>query len=363
MLGVWGFVSLKSTPLTDHQQTTSAVINDELVDKEKNQLVDKENDQLAYKENDQLAYKEAEVFLTSPYKQPALYEEAFASASASALASASATALATALATASAAAAASTTEKQTVLAGITSHHFLAKNLIANFFQGINNYNIRRVILIGPDHFNYTIHDQTLAHSSLLNWQTPFAVLNSGQNLINQLHQQALITIKDTAFRNEHSIYTLIPFIKYYFPEADVVPLILNPKKANSEFFDFGQTIKKNLDSSSTLLIVSSDFSHQLSLEKSQQTDLESIKTLNELNSASNELNSANNELNSASNELNLAKLETINCDCQPCLAVLLGYLADENYQFTLIDNKSSADFSDETQETVTSYVSGYFVEN
>ncbi|HOP39313.1 MAG TPA: AmmeMemoRadiSam system protein B [Candidatus Woesebacteria bacterium] len=300
MIGVWGFISLKSTPLTEHQQTTSAVINDEL----------------AYKENDQLVYKETEVFLTSPYKQPALYEEAFASASASA------------------------TGKQTVLAGITSHHFLAKNLIANFFQGIDNSNIRQIILIGPDHFNYTIHDQFLAHSSLLNWQTPFSILNSGQNLINQLHQQALITIKDTAFRNEHSIYTLIPFIKYYFPEADVVPLILNPKKANSEFFDFGQTIKKDLDSSSTLLIVSSDFSHQLSLEKSQQTDLESINTLN---------------------ELNLANLETVNCDCQPCLAFLLGYLADESYQFALIDNKSSAEFSDETQETVTSYVSAYFV--
>ena len=296
IIGVWGFLSLKSKPLTHHEQKTSTVINEEL------------------------AHKEAEVFLTSPYSQLAFYEEAFASTLTSVAA----------------------TEKQTILAGITSHHFLAKNLIANFFQGINNSNIERVILISPDHFNYTIHDHTLAHSSLLNWQTPFSILNSDQNSIDKLNEQSLITLKNTAFRNEHGIYTLIPFIKYYFPEAEVVPLILNPKKPNPEFFDFGQTIKKDLDSSSTLLIVSSDFSHKLSLEKSQQTDLESIEALK---------------------NLSLEKLGAVTCDCQACLAFLLGYLADENYQFELIDNRSSAEFSEETQETVTSYVSAYFVKN
>lgn len=255
-----------------------------------------------------------EIFLSSPYKQLALYEEAFASAS--------------------------VTEKETIFAGITSHHFLAKDLIANFFQGINNSKVEQVILISPDHFNYTIHDQTLAHSSLLNWQTIFSILNSEQNLIKKLNEQSLITIKDTPFRNEHGIYTLIPFIKYYFPEAEVVPLILNPKKADSEFFDFGQIVKQEFDSSTTLLIISSDFSHGLSLEKTQQADLVSVETLN---------------------KLSLENLEKVNSDCQSCLAFLLGYLADESYQFKLIDNKTSAEFSKEKLETVTSYISGYFL--
>jgi AmmeMemoRadiSam system protein B len=141
-------------------------------------------------------------------------------------------------------------------------------------------------------------------------------------------------------RNEHGIYTLIPFIKYYFPETEVVPLILNPRQTNSEFFDFGQKVQQEFAPASTLLIVSSDFSHNLSLEKSQEADLQSIEILN---------------------KLSLENLEMVNCDCQACLAFLLGYLANENYQFELVDNKSSAEFSEESLETVTSYVSGYFL--
>jgi len=289
---ILGFISLKSRSLSNYEQKTTEVVNEEPVN------------------------NEAEVLLTSPYIQLALYEEAFASA----------------LATEA--------EKQIVLAGITSHHFLAKSFIAEFFQGIDNQNIKQIILISPDHFNYTIHEQTLAYSTPLNWQTPFSVLYSDQNFIEKLSQESLITLSNTAFRNEHGIYTLIPFIKHSFPKATILPLILNPKKNDSDFFNFGQIIKQELDSTATLLIVSSDFSHNLSLEKTQQADLQSIEALK---------------------QLSLDNLDLVNCDCHGCLAFLLGYLADENYQFELVDNKSSADFSEETQETVTSYVGGYFL--
>lgn len=258
--------------------------------------------------------QKTEVFLTSPYKQLSLYEKAFASVEKK--------------------------EKKLVSAGITSHHFLAKNFIADFFQGIDKNNIQRVILISPDHFNYSINDQTLAHSSLLNWQTAFSILKSDQDLIEKLYEQSLITLKDTGFRNEHGIYTLVPFIKYSFPQASILPLILNPKKTDLEFFSFGQTLKQELDSSSTLLIVSSDFSHGLSLEKTQQADLQSIETLE---------------------KLSLENLRKVNCDCPACLAFLLGYLDGGDYQLELIDNKNSADFSEKNQETVTSYVNAYFL--
>jgi len=294
IVGALGFLSLKSRGLLNYEQKISEAINEEPVN------------------------KEAEVFLASPYKQLALYEEAFSSTLAIEV------------------------EKQTALAGITSHHFLAKDFIAEFFQGIDGQNIKQVIVISPDHFNYTIHEPTLAYSTPLNWQTPFSVLYSDQNFIEKLSQESLITLNNTAFRNEHGIYTLIPFIKHSFPEATILPLILNPKKNDSDFFNFGQIIKQEFDLTNTLLIISSDFSHNLSLEKTQQADLQSIETLE---------------------QLSLDNLDAVNCDCHACLAFLLGYLDDESYQFKLIDNKNSANFGEETQETVTSYVNGYFVKN
>ncbi|RLC33250.1 hypothetical protein DRH14_05210, partial [Candidatus Shapirobacteria bacterium] len=43
--------------------------------------------------------------------------------------------------------------KKKVVAGITSHHFLAKDLIANFFSGIDQKGTKTIYIVGPDHFN------------------------------------------------------------------------------------------------------------------------------------------------------------------------------------------------------------------
>jgi len=67
---------------------------------------------------------------------------------------------------------------------------------------------------------------------------------------------------------------------------------------------------------------------------------------------------------SISNLWNIGRdgLDGIHCDCRACMAVMLGYLgADDRYGFRLLENRNSADFGS-PDKTVTSYISGYYVE-
>ncbi|MFH1280811.1 MAG: AmmeMemoRadiSam system protein B [Candidatus Beckwithbacteria bacterium] len=230
--------------------------------------------------------------------------------------------------------------KQNILAGIISHHLLAKNLIANFFQKINPQNIENIILIGPDHFDYLSTHKTLAVSSLISWQTPFGQLNPEESIITSLVNDNLISLNDTAFRTEHSIYTLIPFIKYSFPQAKIIPIILNNRQSIESFNSLGQKISQHINMDNTILIVSSDFSHNVSEIIATQNDQHSTQLLQNLNQSN---------------------IDKINCDCHACLAFLIGYLNQSKYSFQLIDNQNSNDYSDQPQDKVTSYISGYFL--
>ncbi|MBU1071017.1 AmmeMemoRadiSam system protein B [Patescibacteria group bacterium] len=256
------------------------------------------------------------LLLESPYTNSSLYEKEFVSAI--------------------------NTTEQEISAGIVSHHLLASNLIANFFKGIKSENIKNVIIVGPDHFDYLTTHNTLAASSFIPWKTPFGELLPKESLIKILHDQNLVNILDTAFRTEHSIYTLVPFVKYAFPQVKVTPIILNNREPIDSFYSLGQKVSQILNQDNTILIVSSDFSHNVTVNNALSADKNSIQLLM---------------------KLNMDTIENIESDCQACMAFLSGYLNSSEPIFQLLDNKTSNDFSDQSQDTVTSYVTGYFLKS
>lgn len=226
--------------------------------------------------------------------------------------------------------------KEPITAGIISHHFLAKDLIASFFTRIDTKEIENVFIIGPDHYDsLSTKDCDLA-TSLLNWQTPYGIFYPNQRIINQMLQNLNIEKYDTAFKNEHSIYTLIPFAKKTFPEAMVIPLILKNSRDYNRFYNSGKlSFRKK-----SILIASIDFSHQSSKDIAKKNDLKSIKSLT---------------------EMDIKNLNNVESDCQQCLAFLYGFLRSSPSKFKLNDNKTSWDFGDQKYNNLTSYISGYFI--
>lgn len=254
--------------------------------------------------------------LSSFYQNAADYETAFATANSA------------------------TPKTEQVTAAITSHHFLAKSLIARTLTGINPTKVKNILLISPDHFNAISSANTLGVTTNDNWDTPFGAMDANFAQIEALTTLSGVTLQPKLFLSEHGIYTLIPFIKKQFPDAKVVPLVLKNSDNFAKYEQLGKDLHQVFAAEDTLVLISSDFTHDQTVEKATELDLKSIQAL------------TTHTQNDVSQ---------IDSDCQVCMATLFGYLSVTPSTFQLVENKNSFNFSGEDRDRVTSYVSGYYV--
>lgn len=223
-------------------------------------------------------------------------------------------------------------------AGVVPHHFLAKELIARFYSRIADAAVETVVLISPDHFANFFKPDVLAYTSALSWETPFGVLAADAEAVDSLVRSGALEISDSAVGLEHGLSVEAPFIKKFFPRAKLVPVMLKGSSEDADLAELGRRIKALGDPAKIRVIVSSDFSHDLPAALAAEKDKKSLDLLRTLSP---------DKLDGATN------------DCRSCLAVLAGYL-DERSFFSLIDNKNSFDLSGENEQSVTSYISGFY---
>lgn len=253
-------------------------------------------------------------YLTTIYKNQKVYEDAFTQV------------------------ANQTPKKQGVLALVTSHHLLAAPLIAGSYSSIAD-EFERIILVSPDHFHSHFSEGNTAFTTTLRWDGIVGSISPDTEFIERISREANnLQTNDVPFLSEHGIYTEIPFLAHYFPNAGLAPLILKNDHNYSHFRDFGALLRRESDTP-TLLVISSDFSHNASKQQAKERDEKSISVLKNLQNDD---------------------FEKLNNDCRACVALLAGFLGSTEYSFQLIENKDSTDFGGEDRD-VTSYISGIFV--
>ena len=225
-----------------------------------------------------------------------------------------------------------------VRAGIVPHHFLARDLMAAFFKGLAGPGVSQVILVGPDHFRSLSGTDLAFATTLRPWRTPFGVLEPDRHLIQALLGADTAALRDRVFMREHAVWVLAPFVKKALPQARIIPLVVRSSTDYQRLRELGAALRRLADPGA-VLVVSSDFCHGGLDDEAARLDVESIAVLN---------------------SLNMSNLARLHCDCRPCLAVLLGFLGDEEWAFTLLDRLTSRDLGAPGEEPLTSYVSGYF---
>ena len=132
------------------------------------------------------------------------------------------------------------------------------------------------IVIAPSHAGYPDCTSTLA------WETPLGVIECDEDLLSALD----IRRDDFAHaQTENSLEVQMPFIKYRFPGAKVVPVLMG-RQTPSGAKDMGAAIVRAVrDSSSDVRIVaSSDFSHYIPDTEARRLDAYAIEALLELDS-------------------------------------------------------------------------------
>lgn len=95
---------------------------------------------------------------------------------------------------------------------------------AAFASASGRKNLSRIVVMGP------VHDSTengIFLSASHSFQTPLGELRVDQEASKWLESYSpLIRVNDIPHLREHSIEVLLPFLKYFFPKAAIVPILM-----------------------------------------------------------------------------------------------------------------------------------------
>ena len=227
-----------------------------------------------------------------------------------------------------------------VCGGILTHHFLASGLVVRFFAGLKEQSSpETIVLLGPNHFH-----QGLANISIssLPWKTPFGVLQADSRLVQQIAKAIQLPEDNEAFAGEHSVGVLIPFLKYYFPQSRVVPILIDVNADAARLQRLRDVLAARADNPKTLLLLSMDFSHESVASVADARDEQARAVITSMDSS---------------------KTHNLRVDCRKGLWVLLESLKRTGCDRVQInEHANSAQIAGRPdQSNVTSYFTIYFL--
>ncbi len=160
---------------------------------------------------------------------------------------------------------------------IIPHHLLASDLIHEVFQNVCINDYETIVLMGPDHESILMGK---VFTTLNDWQTPMGVLKTDYDITNKLLQNNFIISDDEKLTIEHSVSSIVPFVKYYLNDVKIVTLVMSKQTKLADIEKIVEDLSGLINKDKTLFISSVDFSHYLNLEKASQMDsitMEAIK--------------------------------------------------------------------------------------
>lgn len=233
-------------------------------------------------------------------------------------------------------------EITSILGAILPHHlFYTSNFLADFFQKLSQIQqIDTFILLGPDHFNLA---KSFITVSKLSWQTPWGEIEPDENAADGLVKDGGAAVDNEVNEREHSLKNLIPFIGRRFPGAKAVSVIFKDGTGDEEIREFSAALKKFINPR-TVILVSADFAHHLSLERTLQEDARSLAAIK---------------------NFNFAGIKEIEADARPAISLLLS-VAEESgaNRVNLLSHFNNLDSLKEgsvkTANKTVSYLVSYF---
>ena len=167
-------------------------------------------------------------------------------------------------------------------AGIVSHHILAHVYIDAWFSCLAQIrNIDRFYIISPDHFGLSLWPYSLTTGS---WDSGFGFVESDGDKVLQLVKSLDVELDPNVFMYEHGISSVMPYLKKYFPKAEVIAIIISGEsEVNTRTIGrLASLLENEFDKKgkkSSFLLISSDFSHGGGIEETALNDYRSAQYL------------------------------------------------------------------------------------
>jgi len=152
-----------------------------------------------------------------------------------------------------------------------------------FSSAMGRTGIKRVVILGP------IHDEREKGIFLSNshsFYTPLGSIPVDRKLSEKLEaQNDSIEINDIPHLGEHSIEILLPFVKYCFPSASIIPILMGQPGAQY-IHDLAQALKNVITPliDDTLIVISCNLSSSKDENKARSLAEESLRLFAEMNS-------------------------------------------------------------------------------
>lgn len=163
-----------------------------------------------------------------------------------------------------------TTPRADIKAIVVPHHLVGADIITELMKMASGRLIDTVVVIGPNHNN--IGREAIA-TAPVNWQTPEGNLLSDVEIVKLFLTFNQLQPNQAALEKEHSVGAIMPFIKHYWPQAHVLPIVLSSYAGKVEAERLSDWLESHLGKNS-LVIFSFDFSHYLTKAEADLKDEE-----------------------------------------------------------------------------------------
>lgn len=162
-----------------------------------------------------------------------------------------------------------------IYGSIVSHHFLMVREIANLISRYVEQGPETIFIIGPNHFN--AGDANVLISEF-DYDTPWGLVYNDREKTRLLVQSGVVKNNEKPFGREHSISSLVGFIKYYLPNTKIVPIILKKNVTEIERRELAKELNE-IVREDDILLASVDFSHHINAVASDFHDKRTISVI------------------------------------------------------------------------------------
>jgi AmmeMemoRadiSam system protein B len=213
-------------------------------------------------------------------------------------------------------------------------------MMVRFFDTLRAHSSpRTIVLIGPNHFHHGLANVSL---SSLPWKTPFGFIETDARIVRKIESAIKLPEDHEAFTGEHSVGVLAPFLKYYFPNARIVPILVDINAQSSRLKELRLALAQLLNDPKVLVLLSMDFSHDSVIQIADSRDDQARQVIS---------------------AMDLGKIEGLQVDCRRGLWVVLGALKDlGDVRVEIQEHSNSARLmGNSAQPNVTSYFTMFLV--
>lgn len=117
-----------------------------------------------------------------------------------------------------------------------------------------NPTVKNIFIFAPSHYERIFGCVT---PNCHTFETPFGEITTNKELLKELSKVCDCEINNFAFKNEHSIDTILPLLKYYLPDVKIIPVLYGCEN----FKNLSEVIQKYFENKENAFIISSDLSH------------------------------------------------------------------------------------------------------